>query len=491
MKLSHRFFKFAIGGLLAALAGNAGLGASAQSFSRVADHLDTDGDFLAFADFTGEAAALGEHLTAIYAAYLAANPEAMPLPLDFTELFGQLGFDALQSIGYSSKKLDEGLHRNRNITLFEGEPRGLLRLYDLSPRRFRAAEIAPADASLALDLSLNLTALSDTTLEIAASIMGPLGEGLVQGGLQQQLLPSGLTGDELIRLLSNPITLVARQTLESESGAAVFELYAEVQGAAALVDHFAHLSELNPEVTVKAVGGETIVDLRSFLGEGETGLFVKRATDSEQLIVYTSERFLSEIDNGKSLANTDHFKRLAAHLPGQAAGFTYQSSTAFEDILQMIRNDPDAAPYLPAIEVAFNRLLANFLKPQATAYYAVDGGIRTDSYAHYSIKDFAAIVPLAIAGGAAAAIPAYQKVKQASQEKEILNNLRMFAVTAQQYMLETGAEEVTYDDIVGPEKYIAKLESVAGESYENLVVTADDYFISIELPDGRVISYDF
>src|SRR5579884_2795679 len=50
---------------------------------------------------------------------------------------------------------------------------------------------------------------------------------------------------------------------------------------------------------------------------------------------------------------------------------------------------------------------------------------------------------------AAMAIPAFNKVRQASRQKAITNNLRQMSAAAQQYMLENGVSQVAYSDIVG------------------------------------------
>lgn len=92
---------------------------------------------------------------------------------------------------------------------------------------------------------------------------------------------------------------------------------------------------------------------------------------------------------------------------------------------------------------------------------------------------------------AAMAIPAFQKVRETSQEHAITNNLRQFASAAQQYMLDEGAAEVSHDDIVGPGKHISSLEPIAGESYRDLVVNLSTQSIAVTTAGGRVIEYRF
>lgn len=465
-----------------------------QGFSRMAEELDIDGEFLAYIDLEGDASLLGQHFNAIYTAYLENNPEAMPIPLDFTAIFNQIGIGGIQSIGYSSIDLGDDLYRNRSVLLLDGEPQGLLQLYGLEPRSFRAAQLAPANATMAIEASLEFGALRETVSRIAASVMGPMGVGMVEGGLQQPLTSSGLTGNALIEYLSNPLTLILRLPENIHSQTEFLpEVYAEVAHARPLLEHLVALSESQPEITVREVEGNTIVDLSRVFTDERGSLFAKKSEDDDALILYSSAAFLAEIGTGDSLAESPEFQRVASKLPANAAGYSFQRGMPIDLYLDELRDNPATAAYLPVIEIAFDRLLGDFFAPQATAYYAIDGGIASVSYAGYSIKEALAVVPAFLVGGitAAAAIPAYQNVQATSQEKAVTNNLRQFASVAQQHMLVEGVTQVSYADLVGPGRYIEKLEPVAGESYEQLVVRASDTVISVKLGDGRVVSYEF
>lgn len=71
---------------------------------------------------------------------------------------------------------------------------------------------------------------------------------------------------------------------------------------------------------------------------------------------------------------------------------------------------------------------------------------------------------------AAMAIPAFQKVRQNSQDKAVMNNLRQLASAANQYFLEHGVISVAYEDIVGTsaEHYLRDFKPVAGEIYNEV-----------------------
>jgi type IV pilus assembly protein PilA len=66
---------------------------------------------------------------------------------------------------------------------------------------------------------------------------------------------------------------------------------------------------------------------------------------------------------------------------------------------------------------------------------------------------------------AAMAIPAFQKVRQSSQDKAVLNNARQLAAAADQYFLENGVSSVVQGSLVGSTNYVKALNLVANETY--------------------------
>jgi type IV pilus assembly protein PilA len=66
---------------------------------------------------------------------------------------------------------------------------------------------------------------------------------------------------------------------------------------------------------------------------------------------------------------------------------------------------------------------------------------------------------------AAMAIPAFQKVRKASQDKTILNNARQLSGAADQYYLENGVSSVLIANLIGTSNYVKALNLVANETY--------------------------
>ena len=66
---------------------------------------------------------------------------------------------------------------------------------------------------------------------------------------------------------------------------------------------------------------------------------------------------------------------------------------------------------------------------------------------------------------AAMAIPAFQKVRQSSQDKAVLNNARQLSAASDQYFLENGVSTVQSANLVGATNYVKAVNTVANETY--------------------------
>jgi len=90
---------------------------------------------------------------------------------------------------------------------------------------------------------------------------------------------------------------------------------------------------------------------------------------------------------------------------------------------------------------------------------------------------------------AAMAIPAFQKVRETSQEKTIVNNLRQLASGADQYFLEEGVTSVASGDLIGTDSYIKAFNPVTDDDqYTATIQQGTD--ITADL-NGTTISIDF
>ena len=89
---------------------------------------------------------------------------------------------------------------------------------------------------------------------------------------------------------------------------------------------------------------------------------------------------------------------------------------------------------------------------------------------------------------AAMAIPAFQKVRERSQAKTVLNNCRQLSNAADQYFLEHGVISVSSDLLVGPSNYVKDFATAANEVYQN-ALTTEGFCTAGPLPNTAYITY--
>jgi Zn-dependent protease with chaperone function/competence protein ComGC len=91
---------------------------------------------------------------------------------------------------------------------------------------------------------------------------------------------------------------------------------------------------------------------------------------------------------------------------------------------------------------------------------------------------------------AAMAIPAFQKVRQASQAKVCINNERMLAAALDQYRLEHGKGAQKWEDLVGPGKILPTMPvCLLGGTYSAKYVEGQGYDVTCSVPGHDPASF--
>jgi type IV pilus assembly protein PilA len=459
------------------------------NFKEASKHLDLDGSLVGYMDFEGDGTEIGTALNSIYEEVTANTPEMPPIPVDFNQLFTNLGFGSLRSVGFSSTEVEPGLHRNRSVALLNGEPTGLFAMYGNDAHTFDIAEKAPADATGAITVTMDLTVLRDTTITVLQQIMGPMGEGIAQQQLAQPIPGTDITINEAIETLSGKWDGFWLQSytagFEQE-----FKFWVSIEGAGSI---FTRLQPLASELPVVFSEDEHALkaDLSALLGEDALfGLLIEAPKESDALILYSHADWTAA-SKGQRLSENPEFAALAKRLPKEGLSFQYSKGADLTPMFAALEALPDAAKYQGALQSAIDLLVGDYLKPNIAVCTLEDGAFLSEQYAGYSTKQVVMVIPAAIGAGvgAAMAVPAFQKVRTNSQEKAVTNNLRQIYYGGQQYMLEEGVNEVRYEQLIGPNGYIKELQPIAGESYGGLTVKAEGGEISVTLANGTEVSY--
>jgi hypothetical protein len=380
--------------------------ALAGSFNEISKLLDTDGDFLAYADFQGDGGKIGQALNEIYAELVVNQPLLAMVQMDFARLFETLGFGCIRSLGASSKPLNEGIFANRSaILLQEGTPEGLFAIYgepQIPETPFTAAKLAPADATVAISGTLQLQAVRDTTLALLSQSMGPLGENMAKVTLSKTIPGTDITYEETIEVLSGKWDLFWQEDFD-ESFNPSYKIWMRIEGASHIAVRLKPLANGLP-VTVTETEDGLKADLSSLLSVPDYGLYIEASTVEDTLTLYTHSDWGPK-SAGPRLNQTQKFTKLAKHLPKKALNFSYTDAYDLDVVLKMVaENSPEFAAYSQAIEKTLDLFLGDFLEPAVTASYFKNNSFVTDIYSAYSYKQIGALLPGVFFGGIAAAV---------------------------------------------------------------------------------------
>ncbi len=92
---------------------------------------------------------------------------------------------------------------------------------------------------------------------------------------------------------------------------------------------------------------------------------------------------------------------------------------------------------------------------------------------------------------AAMAIPAFNKVRESSQSKTIINNLRQLASAADQYFIKEGLTSAASADLIGSDLFIKSMPAaVAGENYTLIFpISAGFTSLTVTKSDGTLVTF--
>jgi hypothetical protein len=215
--------------------------------------------------------------------------------------------------------------------------------------------------------------------------------------------------------------------------------------------------------------------------------------DGTTLYIATTKAFLDECRSLKSgLADTAEFKHAIEGVGAEGNGLTYVSPKLFDQFRRLETLNPKLPPQVKSPLAMLVGKAPKIDRPMVAIRTNLPDGILVRAYWDRSFKQELAMTavynPLTIGVLSAMAIPAFQKVRSSSQEKAVVNNLRQLSSAADQFYLENGVTSATFDDLVGPGKFIPQLISVVGEDYRQLEFKQGEP-LRLTLPDGRVIQW--
>ncbi|MBL9188141.1 MAG: hypothetical protein JNK23_11715 [Opitutaceae bacterium] len=467
------------------------------AFTAVTKHLELGGTLYGYVDVDGDLLHLAGSLQTILNEAAKMQPQMRPfVQQDFGAILKLLGLTDVKALGASSVPDGTGYFRNRLFVYTGAERHGLMAAVGGKPGPLKHVGLAPADAAFFGESEMDLGVVYRTIREVVAKVAGEPAGNELENTLKKAGEAAAISIIDLIYGLKGRSAVVVHADGEKTL---------RLPGRDGLV-----LPAISVLVAIDGVGPvveRAIVQSGQFRRSEESnlklyeftqplpieGLAPALAVDGGTLYFTTSPAFLKQCRaQTTGLAQTAEFKQALAQVGAENNGVTYVSPRALEAARSVLKLNPGLPPeQTTLVNLMFSQLGA-IDRPLVASRINLADGILVRSHLNRSMKqDLAAIAiynPVTIGVIAAMAIPSFQKVQTSSQEKAVLNNLRMLAAAADQHYLETGTTTATYDQLVGPRLYIKSLTPVAGENYR-AIRFVQGRPISVRLRDGRMVNY--
>lgn len=468
-----------------------------KSFQAVHKQLDLGGTLYGYVDIDGDVTRLAGELQGLVGQMAKANPQVAPFAKqDFAELARILGLTDVKAIGVSSVAEESGYYRNRTFLYTGGERHGLMAAMGGKVGPFKHVRLAPADASFFGETEMDVGVAYRTLKDVVTKVAGePIGNQL-EASLKKAGEAATLSFLDLIYGLKGRSAVVIRLHPER-----TMKVPGKVPFVMPTISMLACVEGIAPVVE------KSLAESRMFRRTESGALHIYEAAqrtplegiepvlivDGSTLYFATSLAFFKECTEQKTgLAQDPEFQRALARVGQEGNGLTYVSPRFFERLRDLAKLNAD----LPAdANSTLSFVLAqvpNATQPLISVRTNLEDGILVRSYWNQSLKaDMVAASmynPVGIGLVAAMAIPAFEKVRTASQEKAVLNNLRMLSAAADQEYLRTGWKTTSYTQLVGPQKTIKVLQPVAGENYRAIRFVQGEP-LRVRLANGKVVEY--
>jgi type IV pilus assembly protein PilA len=469
-----------------------------KSFLAVHQHLELGGTLYGYVDVDGDMLKIAKGLQSIVTETAKSQPDAVPFAeQDYAAIATMLGLTDVKAVGVSSVPDGTGYYRNRMFLHTGGERHGLIAGLGGKPGPFRHVELAPADTTFFGETEVDLGVMYRTIQDVVAKVGGEPAGNQFELAIKNAGEIVALSLVDLIFGLKGRSAAVLRLDAEHpvrvDSQPAVMvpgiSLVVCIEGVGPVVEAAMTQSRLFRRTETTAAM-RSYDFLRTMPVAGMRPILV---VDGTTLYFATSRKFFDECHARKGgLAKSAEFQRAMNQVGTQGNGLTYLSPKFFEQARQFEKMNPGLSPREKSVIAVALGQIPPASHPLVAVRSNLDDGILIRSYLNRSLKQemvgVAVYNPVTVGIVAAMAIPAFQKVRSASQDKAVLSNLRLLAAAAEQHYLETGTRTATYDELVGPTRYIKAVQPVAGEDYR-AIHFAQGQPLRVRLANGRAIEY--
>ena len=468
-----------------------------RHFAAVTRHLELGGTIYGYVDIDGDVERIATLARGMVDNIATEVPQAAALKQDFVQIAADLGLSDVKAIGLSSVADAPGTYRNRCFFYTPSGRRGLLAGLGGPAAPFENLRFAPANADVFMENEFDIPSVYSAVRAVVVRVAGEAAANLMEAQLKSAGKQAGISAYDIIQSWKGRSTCVLR--FEGDGSITIpgtkpvtipaFSMMLRFDGIAPALKP---LLDGIPVFEHSNANGVQIYSLKAQVPVN--GWSPLLAIDGDALCIATSRTFFDEcFGAGPRLAASPEFAATLDRLGREGNGLSYLSPNCFAKLRQLPELNRNANPdTLRTLKL----VVQNFpqpTKPILSVRTNLPDGVLFRSSWHSSHKeslaDLAVYNPVTIGMMAGMAIPAFEKVRANSKEKTIQNNLRQLSSAAEQYYLETGSTNATYDNLVGPNRYIPELKPVAGENYRSIIFKQGSP-IRITLPDGRTFKQE-
>jgi type IV pilus assembly protein PilA len=469
-----------------------------RHFETVNSHLELGGTLYGYVDIDGDLLDLAGNVQSVVKQVATLQPQlSMFAKQDFKALMTDLGLTDVKAIGFSSVREASGLYRNRAFLYTPEGRHGLFAVFGGQPGKFVGARLAPKGTDFFAEHEFDIVAVYQTVKEMIAKVNGPDAAAAFEKAVKEAGAGAHFSVLDLLQGLNGRATFILR--LDPEKNVSLpgpkpvkipaFSILIRVDGIGPAVE--SALTNQNSQFAATQEGSLHLYTNKT--PAPLEGVKLVIAVDGKALYAATSPDFLHEcLKRTDGLDTNPEFVSALANLGPDGNGLTWATPRFFSRIKGLPEVNQDVAPQVKKLLDMYAANIPAVSQPLLSVRTNLPEGILIRSTWNRSLKADVAMLtvynPVTVGLLAAMAIPAFERVRTDSQAKAVTNNLRMLSAAADQFYLEKGVTTATYDDLVGPDKFVKAVVPVAGEDYHQLVFSQGRR-LHVALPDGRTFDY--
>ncbi len=490
------------------------------AFEPVAQNLDLGGDLYFFMDPTAMVSRLEasiprmiDGVTQMPNSQLSPETMAKLKAVDWSSVLKDLGYSDHTAFGVSSYGMADGNYRNKSMVYLPDGYQGLMKMYEGDDGALDGQlSLAPQDTDVFYSVGLDLTMLKPFINDFLGKYVGKDIQQQYADAIVAPVSPDGLTVSQIWDNIPKRLTLlvkfgdlIAYPMPSSKKGMVMLpkiDLVLALQGNSAFWRGLIE-KQLPPNFKEETVG-EVALRMPAPGMPLPFGLTPAIGFDdaNDRIYVTTSELYLKNaLSDGPRLSDSpayaDAVKGLQTEDAQDMIFLSQNFYSKWAETREGITADEPMAGFMIAIYSMYLPIIQAGPHDSATALVMLrtPKGLITEANWAYSPSlaglNMGSGSQTVVVGGllAAMAIPAFNKVREQSREKAIINNLRQVSAAGQQYILENGVPKAPFEVING--EYFSEIVPVAGEDYTGLVVEEEGGTLSVTTADGKTVTYTY